>query len=238
MMKRIFWKSFFQTQLKNGFLFFVFLLPSFCMGGEAAIWEEDEGGQWLLDRSASRVSFSVAFLVFSKVTGLVNEFDSSLRMEKQGIDSALINIVAQAQSIDTGNASRNEEIHSKEFFDASHHPYIYFKIRNPKKKKNNIYQVEAFVTIKGNTQKALFSMKCFDCFNGGAKDPSRVKLKIYGTLNRLDFGMKLNPLLETGGVFLSKDIDVDCEMEFRLERGSIFSYKPSVIPKKFFEFVN
>lgn len=196
------------------FLFTALSLSSICYGRNIETWDMDEQGAWVLDKENSTVSFDVDFLVFSKVKGKVNEFEAKLGFVDNDISSSQLDVVIAASSIDTENKERNADIHSEEFFDVLQYPHIYFTVDEIQSLKREKYVTKVLVTLKGVTRQADFFLE----YKGIELDPQtgqeKAKLKLYGKLDRLEYGMRLSSFLEAGGIFLGKMIYVDCTLEF------------------------
>jgi polyisoprenoid-binding protein YceI len=53
-------------------------------------------------------------------------------------------------------------------------------------------------------------------YGGQIKDPwgkTRAGFNVKGTLNRFDYGLKWNNLIETGGAVVGKNININCDIE-------------------------
>jgi polyisoprenoid-binding protein YceI len=198
----------------NAFLLFIFFFSSYCYGHNVEFWEADERSSWVIDKENSKINFDVDFLVFSKVKGYVNEFDVSAHLNEENLLDSKFDVAIKSQSIDTHDAEQNEDIHSPEFFDVLNFPFVYFTLEEIQHKKQNRYETKVLVTLKGVDRIANFSMENL----GISKDPLTgreiLTLKFNGKLNRLDYGMKLSSILETGGIFLGKYIHMTCLFQF------------------------
>lgn len=81
-------------------------------------------GSWRVERERSRVGFEV-----KTMWGLVNvkgsfvRFDGALNVRHDGITGSLS---IEADSLDTGNARRDEHLRSPDYFDVEHHPAVEF----------------------------------------------------------------------------------------------------------------
>lgn len=194
-------------------LFLPLCFTSLSHAAEIPSWPLKNSPRWQMNRNDSSISFSVDFLVLSKVQGLVKNFDARLSMPENDFEQSKIDIKIEAASIDMGDDKTNQDIHSPDFFDAHNHPYVLFKVHEIKPFKKNIYLANMFVTVKGMTKNARFLLKKLP-----SSEEGKEKFQLYGSLDRLRFGMKLKGMLDMGGFFLGKEIKVECLLEFSLQR--------------------
>ncbi|NTV45334.1 MAG: YceI family protein, partial [Chlorobiales bacterium] len=68
------------------------------------------------------------------------------------------------------------------------------------------------LTIKGITKQVELDVK----YNGTVKDPwgnTKAGFKLTGEINRFDYGLKWNTLLETGGAVVGETVTITCNVE-------------------------
>ncbi|MDO8212384.1 YceI family protein [Conexibacter sp. CPCC 206217] len=81
-------------------------------------------GRWRADRDRSRVGFEVKTLWgLVNVKGSFARFEGALNVRHDGISASLS---IEADSLDTGNARRDEHLRSPDYFDVEHHPAVEF----------------------------------------------------------------------------------------------------------------
>lgn len=168
--------------------------------------------KWDLDKSHSSINFAVDHLVISETTGKFDDYTVDTKSDKSDFTDAVFNFTAQIKSVNTDDAKRDEHLRSAEFFDEKNHPTITFKSKKFTKVKGNVYKITGDITIHGITKTITFSAK----FGGIVKDPwggTRAGLKIFGEIDRYDFGLKYNSVLETGGLAIGQKIRINCNIE-------------------------
>lgn len=82
-------------------------------------------GQWKLIPSESRVGFAVRRAGVNKVTGEFKDFAATVHAGDAIADFA-VNAVVQAASFDSGDADRDAQVKSAEFFDVATYPELTF----------------------------------------------------------------------------------------------------------------
>jgi polyisoprenoid-binding protein YceI len=169
---------------------------------------------WGIDKSHSSVKFSVTHMMVSETDGNFKMYDGSVssKTEKDFAD-ATITFSVDVASVNTEDEKRDGHLKSEEFFNAEKFPKMTFKSTSMKKGKNeNEFILIGDLTIRDVTKKVTLVAK----FGGISKDPwgnTRAGFKITGSVNRTEYGLKWNAALETGGVAVSENVNIMCNVE-------------------------
>jgi polyisoprenoid-binding protein YceI len=165
-------------------------------------------GTFNIDPSHSRVGFSARHAMVTKVRGSFNEY-SGAAVVADGVAS--LNIEIDAASVDTRNVDRDGHLQSADFFDAANFPKITFASTSIKDSGTDKLAVEGNLTIKDVTKPITIEFE----YSGTATDPfgnARFGFEGAAEINRKDFGLTFNAVLETGGVLLSENIQLEFEV--------------------------
>lgn len=169
---------------------------------------------WKIDQAHSEIKFKVKHLVVSTVTGQFNDFNATIRSEKQDFSDAKIWFEAAVDSIDTKNEQRDSHLRSADFFDAENHPKLTFISKSIKKKSENVFEIAGDMTIRGITK----NLKVDAVYNGTVKGFGGTDVagfEITGKLNRFDFGLKWNTFTEAGGIVVGEEIKIEIAVELQ-----------------------
>jgi polyisoprenoid-binding protein YceI len=173
-------------------------------------------GTWALDPAHSTVAFSVRHML-SKVRGRFEEFSGTLTVVDPPEQSALEGAVKTA-SITTSNPQRDEHLRTSDFFDAATYPELTFRSTEIIKTGERDLKVTGTLTIKGTARPVTFDAE----FLGLATDPwgnTRASFEARTTINREEWGLTWNQALETGGFVVGKDVKIEAELQFILQKG-------------------
>jgi polyisoprenoid-binding protein YceI len=169
--------------------------------------------KWVIDRSHSEISFRVKHLMITNVKGVFKEFDASI--STAGEDSILTNIDFHMNpaSVDTGDEKRDAHLRSADFFNAEKYKEIIFTATPCVNiEKDGVFDVEGDLTMNGITRKIRLDVE----FGGMIKDPwgnSKAGFAITGKINRKDWGLNWNAALEAGGMLVSDEVRLNCDVE-------------------------
>ena len=170
--------------------------------------------KWTADKAHSKIQFSVTHIIISEVTGQFKSFDADVESSKDDFTDAKIQFSADVNSIDTDNEDRDKHLKSDDFFNAEKFPKITFKGKSFKKVDAKNYKLTGDFTIRDITKEITLDV----VFNGTVKDPwgnTKAGFKIKGEINRLDYNLKWNTLMEAGGAVVGKTVTMIVDLELQ-----------------------
>jgi polyisoprenoid-binding protein YceI len=168
--------------------------------------------KWNLDPAHSEVTFKVKHMMITNVSGSFTDFTVTAESEGEDFTKSEINFTAKAASVTTGSEQRDGHLLSPEFFDTEKFPELKFKATNYEKVSAEDYKLHGDLTIKDVTKNITLDVE----YGGLNKDPYgniKAGFTITGKINRKDFGLAWNAALETGGVMVSEDVKINCEIQ-------------------------
>jgi polyisoprenoid-binding protein YceI len=168
-------------------------------------------GTYTLDKPHSSVGFKVKHMMVSNTKGNFTEFDGTFEYDEKSNTLKSLSGVVNTASINTDNEKRDKHLKSPDFFDAEKYPEIKFEMK--KLVKDKLYGT---LTMKGITKDIEF-----DYENGGsavdAWGNNKAGFSFEGKINRKDFGLTWNKILEAGGVAVGEDVKIEIEIEGNLK---------------------
>ncbi len=167
---------------------------------------------YTVDNAHSDISFSVRHMVFAKVRGHFTKWTSQVTFDPTQPAKSGIDVTVDASSIDTREAQRDAHLKSPDFLDVEKFPQITYKSRRVESAGDKRYKVTGDLTIHGVTREATIEAEEL----GRGKDPwgnERLIFSAKGSVNRVDFGLKWNQALETGGLLVGEKVDFEIDAE-------------------------
>lgn len=171
---------------------------------------------WQLDPTHSSVEFAVKHMMMTTVRGRFRELEAALHGEEDAPQRATLAVEMQVASVDTGVADRDTHLRSPDFFDAEHYPTITFRstrVKGAFAEEGDTFQVIGDLTIRDTTMEVTL-----DCeYEGRGTDPwgkERVGFTAKGEIDRRDWGLKWNQVIETGGVLVANKVRIEAEVQF------------------------
>lgn len=166
---------------------------------------------WTLDKAHSTMEFSARHMMISTVKGHFREFDGKITGDADDFSTMSATIDIVSNSIDTANEDRDKHLRSDDLFASQEHPNISFKSRSVALNGEDLVVV-GDLTIRGITKEVTLKGE----FGGKLRDPygnDRLGFTLNGSINRQDFGVKWNMVLEGGGLMVGDRINLNISVE-------------------------
>ena len=167
---------------------------------------------WNIDGAHSGVHFAIRHMVVSKVRGRFSTFGGTLTLDPADLTRSTIDVHIDAASIDTGTAQRDAHLRSPDFFDVEQFPELRYVSKRIESLGGDRYRVLGELTIKDVTREVPLDVE----LGGFAKDPwgnERVGFVASTAIDRKDFGLRWNQVLEAGGVLVGDKVEIQLEIE-------------------------
>ena len=167
---------------------------------------------WTIDKAHSDIFFTVRHMVITKVRGRFTKWDGTLTLDEQDWSKSHVEVSIDAASINTNDEKRDGHLKSADFLDAEKFPKLTFKSTKVEKASGDRLKVTGDLTIRDVTKSVTLDVEVL----GKAKDPwGNNKIAFNGkvTILREEFGAKWNQALETGGVLVGKQVEIDLELQ-------------------------
>lgn len=167
---------------------------------------------WTVDKSHSKVGFSVSHLVITDVEGFFKDYDAQITTDGDDFSKAKIDFIIKTASIFTDNNDRDNHLRADDFFNAEKYPAMTFKGKSMKKVGDKKYKLVGDFTIRDVTKQVELEVK----YNGTVKDPwgnTKAGFKVKGVINRFDYNLKWNKAIETGSLVVGKDVELVIDLQ-------------------------
>ncbi len=169
---------------------------------------------WKLDKAHSRAGFKVKHMVITNVKGQFDDFDMKLVQKNDGdFTGAEVELTIKTASINTANEGRDKHLRSSDFFLVEKYPEIIFRSTSVRKQSRDNYIVTGNLTMRGVTREIELNAEL-----GGILEMDNMTVAgfhVTGIVNRKDFGIKYNKVLEMGGVAIGENVEIDIDLEFK-----------------------
>ncbi len=177
--------------------------------------EYPPAGTYVLDTAHTRLGFAVRHMAVSKVRGGLNTFEGTLVIGEDPLDST-VEVAIDATSVDTRDEARDNHLRSNDFFDVENHPKWTFVSTAIRPTGDDQWEVDGDLTIRGVTRPVTLHT----VFEGVVRDPyGNLRLGFTATtsIDRNEFGVAFNAVMEAGGVVVAKKVDIEIEAEAVLQ---------------------
>ena len=172
-----------------------------------------QAADWRIDAAHTTVSFKVRHLGVTWVQGEFQRVSGKVRYDRKNPGAAAADIVIDADSINTRNARRDNHLRNDDFLLVEKHPTITFKSKSVKNAGADSLELVGDLTIRGVTKEVV--LKVADISGEVTTGRGTVKMGASATtrINRKEFGVKYNRLLEAGGLVVGNEVRITIDVE-------------------------
>lgn len=165
-------------------------------------------GTYNVDVDHSDVAFKVKHMMISNVKGQFDKYSGTFEYDEKTNTLQSLKGTVDVNSINTQNAKRDTHLKSADFFDVKKYPLMTLTLT--KVEGDTAYTQ---LTLHGITKEVKMELE----LSGRViKDPwgnSRTGLSLSGKINRKDFGLNWNQMIEAGGVMVGDIVKISIELE-------------------------
>jgi polyisoprenoid-binding protein YceI len=171
-------------------------------------------GTWSIDPVHSDVGFTVRHMMVSKVRGTFKNFSGQIVTGENPSDSS-VTAEIDLTSIDTGAEQRDAHIRSADFFEVETYPAMTYRSTGVRPHGDG-FIVDGELTLKGVTREVPLTLEV-NGFGPDAFGGTRAGFTATAEINRKDFGVNFNAVMETGGAVVGDKVTIHLEIEAVLQ---------------------
>jgi polyisoprenoid-binding protein YceI len=168
-------------------------------------------GSYTLDSAHSEVGFVARHLVVTKVRGRFDKHQVDIKINDRIEDSSL-RVVLDAASITTGSSDRDAHLRSGDFLDVENFPALTFTSTGVRPVSSTEWNVDGNLEIRGVSKPVTLQVE----FLGETVDPfgnTKLLATARTEIDREEWGLTWNAVLETGSVLVSKKIQIEIDAQ-------------------------
>jgi polyisoprenoid-binding protein YceI len=189
------------------------LVPFFALAAIVAIAAAARADTWNIDPAHTNVEFSVRHMMISNVKGQFEKLSGTVTSNGTDPNSVHMDVVIQADSINTRIDKRDAHLKSPAFLDVEKFPTITFKSTKIEPAGDGKWKLTGDLTLHGVTKPVVLDVvgptppiqDPFGKTRAGASATTKI--------NRKDFGIIWNQPMEAGGVLVGDDVAISIEVE-------------------------
>lgn len=173
--------------------------------GQTATWESDP--------KHAGVQFAVRHLMVATVRGTFDKFDVTAIIDEDDISRSSVEATIEVASVNTRNQKRDDHLRGPDFFDAAKHPTITFKSKAVEKVQDHTYKVTGDLTLMGVTREVVLDVTGSPQAITDLQGKPRLGGAATTTINRTDYGLSRNSVLESGGVAIGEQVEITIDIQ-------------------------
>lgn len=177
------------------------------------------GSTWKIDPDHSNIGFKVRHLMVSNVKGTFHKAEGMVNVDEKDITNSTVTAIIDTASIDTGVAKRDADLRSERFLDVAKYPTMRFVSSKVERNGADKLKVTGDLTLHGVTRPVVLDV---EGPTSEVKDPMgniRRGASASTKINRKDFGLNWNKVMETGGMLVGDEVVINIEVELVKSAG-------------------
>lgn len=191
------------------------------MHGRAAVTPQSaRGGQtpaadptaWKIDAVHSAANFAVRHMVVSTVRGKMGPVSGTVWYDGRNVSSIRVDAVIDVRKLSSGNDARDNDLRTANFFAVDQYPNMTFKSKKTVPVDAGHFQLIGDLTIRDTTKEVTLDVEGPLVAPATSRE-QRLAATITTTINRFDYGLKWNGLIETGGAIVGPDVKITVDLE-------------------------
>jgi polyisoprenoid-binding protein YceI len=162
---------------------------------------------WAIDPAHSSAEFAVKHMMVSTVKGRFSIAEGSLSIDEAQPERSTITAAIDVASVDTGAAQRDEHLRSDDFFNAAEYPVMKFQGTSVERMDDETWKLAGELTIRDVTRPVVLDVE-YEGRGVDAYGKDRAGFTATTKINRKDFGVNWNGVIETGGVVVADTVKI------------------------------
>lgn len=167
---------------------------------------------WTIDPSHSEITFSVRHMMISNARGRFENFSGTVDFNEENPAQTTVEVQIEAASINTRDPQRDAHLRSPDFLNVDIFPYLTFTSKRVDIINKNHARLVGDLTIRDITNEVVLDVE----YSGTVKSPwgsYSAGFSASTKINRKDWNLVWNVALETGGVLVGEEINLNIELE-------------------------
>ncbi len=169
---------------------------------------------WTIDPNHTSAHFTVRHMLVSTVPGQLGPVVGWVRYDGKTPSSIAVNVAIDVTNINTQNSGRDRHLRTDDFFNVEQFPDMTFVSKRVEGVQQGSFKLVGDLTMRGVTKEVVLDV---DGPHGpvqrAANRPPVVGATATTSINRKEFGVKYNALIEAGGAVVSDEVKITINME-------------------------
>ena len=155
---------------------------------------------WTIDSNHSSAGFSVKHMMVSTVRGTLGKVSGTVDYDGKSAASVKADVTIDVTGINTGVSGRDNDLKSPNFFDVAKFPTATFKSKRVDAGAAGAFKLVGDLTMHGVTKEVTLDVEAPSPAIKQQNGQMRIGATASANLNRRDFGLQYNNLIEAGPV--------------------------------------
>jgi polyisoprenoid-binding protein YceI len=167
---------------------------------------------WQINTPESAVQFTARHMMVTTIGGGFSKFSGTIQYDPKDVTKTTIQATIDTASENSGVEGRDKDVQSSNFLDVAKYPTITFQSKRVESAGDGKLKVTGDLTIHGVSKEVVLDVA------GPTPVVAQGRTLHMGVeattkINRKDFGILFNKLLDNGGAVVSDEIGINLQIE-------------------------
>jgi polyisoprenoid-binding protein YceI len=166
-----------------------------------------------IDPQHTAAHFKVRHMMISNVKGEFSGITGVINLHPADLAASHVEATINAATVSTREPQRDKHLKSADFLDVGRYPVITFRSTKIISSGDGSYALTGDLTIRGVTREVMLQV---ESLTPEIRDPDgqfRRGASASTGIERKDFGLTWNAVLESGGFLVGDDVDITIDVE-------------------------
>ena len=178
-----------------------------------------QAATWTIDPGHSAAQFTVRHMLVANVRGEFDGPTGTVTFDPADLKSLKVEVSFDTKTVNTRNADRDKDLRSDMFFDVAKYPKMTFKSKRAEPSGPGHLKLVGDLTIKGVTKEVTLDVEGPTPEIKDIWGARRIGATATTTIDRRQFGLTYNELLEAGGAVVGDSVMVTLDIEMSRKAG-------------------
>jgi len=169
-------------------------------------------GAWQINTPESAVTFTARHMMVTTIGGF-SKFSGTVQYDPKDVSKTVIQATIDTASENSGVEGRDRDVHSEHFLDVAKYPTITFQSKRAEAVGEGKLKVTGDLTIRGVTKEVVLDVEGPTPLVKDKRGGLHMGAEATTRINRKDFGIIYNPLLDNGGAIVSDEVRINLQIE-------------------------
>ena len=173
-----------------------------------------EGSTWDVDSKHSSAQFTVKHMMVSNVPGQIGGIKGTIEYDGKNVETIKVKVTMDPATVNTNEPNRDEHLRGSDFFDVQKYPDMSFESTGIIPIASGGFKMSGKLTLHGITKPVELNVDGpTEILKNKKKGIEEVGASATTTINRKEWGLSYNNVLDNGGVAVSEEVKITLNLE-------------------------
>lgn len=167
-----------------------------------------------IDSAHSAANFTVKHMMITNVRGSFSGVTGTVVYDPKNIAATKVEATINADTVNTNEPKRDGHLKTPDFFDVAKFPTMKFVSSKVTPAGKGKFKVAGDLTIHGVTKPVVLDVTGPEAEVNDGRGGIRTGASATTKINRKDFGLTWNKMMEAGGLTVSEEVAIELDLQF------------------------